>query len=239
VSFPSRTHAETNPQHNLNIHSSRSIAPNLKTTNRISNLVPVETVITQQVLNPSKQDARVPSPGTTTSTATKPVTSPNSTPATAKQPQAAPAVPASESAVTASNNQTSVQEVVSLILKLNEKQVYVYKGDKVIAKYPVAIGKQGTETPTGEWYVMEKIKNPGWTSFKNGEVLPPGKENPLGERWIGFWTDGKDMIGFHGTPNVKSVGTAASNGCVRMYNKHVKALYPLVKIGTVVKVVNE
>jgi lipoprotein-anchoring transpeptidase ErfK/SrfK len=137
------------------------------------------------------------------------------------------------------NTQTPVNNAITLLLKLKEKQVYVYRGDKLLNKYPVAIGKKGRETPTGEWQVMEKIKNPGWTSFRTGEYFAPGRENPLGSRWIGFWTDGKDVIGFHGTPNVKSIGTAASNGCVRMYNRHVKALFPLVKVGTTVKVVDE
>jgi lipoprotein-anchoring transpeptidase ErfK/SrfK len=149
------------------------------------------------------------------------------------------AVPTSKPAVTATGSQPPVTNVVHLLLKLKEKKVYVYKGDKLLAKYPVAIGKKGTETPTGEWQVMEKIKNPAWTSFKTGEVFAPGGENPLGSRWIGFWTDGKDMVGFHGTSNLKSIGTAASNGCVRMFNRHVKALFPIVKVGTTVKVVEE
>jgi lipoprotein-anchoring transpeptidase ErfK/SrfK len=136
-----------------------------------------------------------------------------------------------------STNSPPVMETVSLVLNLKEKHVYVYKGDKVLTKYPVAIGKKGWETPLGEWQVMEKVVNPGWTSFKDGSVMRPGKDNPLGERWIGFWTDGKDVIGFHGTPNVKSIGTAASHGCVRMLNRDVKALFPLVKVGTTVKVV--
>nr|WP_310411070.1 L,D-transpeptidase [Chamaesiphon sp. OTE_8_metabat_110] len=46
-------------------------------------------------------------------------------------------------------------------------------------------------------------------------------------------------MGFHGTPNVKSIGTAASHGCVRMLNRDVKAMFRLVKVGTTVKVVNE
>jgi lipoprotein-anchoring transpeptidase ErfK/SrfK len=137
------------------------------------------------------------------------------------------------------SSQQPVESVVSLLLKLNEKRVYVYKGDKIIANYPVAIGKKNWETPVGEWQVMETLTNPAWTSFKNGSVIAPGPKNPLGERWIGFWTDGKDTIGFHGTPDVKSIGTAASHGCVRMHNRDVKALFPLVKVGTTVKVVNE
>jgi lipoprotein-anchoring transpeptidase ErfK/SrfK len=130
-----------------------------------------------------------------------------------------------------------VTEPIKLVLKLTEKQVYVYQGEQVLNKYPVAIGKAGWETPIGEWKVLEMIKNPGWTNFKNGKVIKPGPQNPLGERWIGFWTDGKDTIGFHGTPDVKSVGTAASHGCVRMFNQDVRVLFDLVKVGTPVQVV--
>ena len=165
----------------------------------------------------------IPTPG-------KPVTS-TAIPAPTPTTPAKPAV--------AATSQPPTAELVTLTLKLKEKKVYVYKDGKAIANYPVAIGKKGWETPTGDWYVMEKITNPGWTSFKNGSVISPGKKNPLGERWIGFWTDGKDTIGFHGTPDVKSVGKAVSHGCVRMFDKDVKALFPLVKVGTTVKVVNE
>ncbi|MDY7024705.1 MAG: L,D-transpeptidase, partial [Cyanobacteriota bacterium] len=52
--------------------------------------------------------------------------------------------------------------------------------------------------------------------------------------WIGFWTDGKDTIGFHGTPTVNSLGRAASHGCVRMRNEDVVALFNQVEMGTVV-----
>jgi lipoprotein-anchoring transpeptidase ErfK/SrfK len=126
---------------------------------------------------------------------------------------------------------------INLVLKLGEKKVYVYRGDQVINKYPVAIGKPGWETPVGEWRVREMMKNPGWTNPWTGKQHNPGPGGPLGERWIGFWDDGKDVIGFHGTSAVSSIGRASSHGCVRMFNKDVKALYDMVKIGTVVKVV--
>jgi lipoprotein-anchoring transpeptidase ErfK/SrfK len=148
--------------------------------------------------------------------------------------------PAAKPTATAATSQPPTADLVSLILKLKERKVYVYKGGSVVAKYPVAVGKKGWETPTGDWYVMEKITNPGWTSFKNSSTtIAPGASSPLGQRWIGFWTDGQDMIGFHGTPDPSSVGKAISHGCVRMYDKDVKALFPMVKIGTTVKVVNE
>jgi lipoprotein-anchoring transpeptidase ErfK/SrfK len=127
---------------------------------------------------------------------------------------------------------------INLVLKLKERKVYVYKGSQIVATYPVAIGKKGRETPTGEWQVMETIVNPGWTNFNTGKMMPPGKNNPLGSRWIGFWTDGKDTIGLHGTNKPDSIGKAVSNGCVRMYDKDVQALYPLIKVGTIVRVVD-
>jgi lipoprotein-anchoring transpeptidase ErfK/SrfK len=184
-----------------------------------------------------------PSTGASVATPSKPATS-TAIPAPVKPvtntatsptaPTTAPVKPA-----VAATSQPPIAELVTLTLKLKEKKVYVYKDGKAVANYPVAIGKKGWETPTGEWYVMEKIVNPGWTSFKNGSTIAPGKKNPLGERWIGFWTDGKDTIGFHGTPDVKSIGKAVSHGCVRMFDKDVKELFPLVKVGTTVKVVNE
>jgi lipoprotein-anchoring transpeptidase ErfK/SrfK len=172
----------------------------------------------------------------TASTSTKPA-SPTAKPGTAAVNATGNGIDSKAPASAVSTNSPPVMDTVSLVLNLKEKHVYVYKGDKVLTKYPVAIGKKGWETPVGEWQVMEKVVNPGWTSFKDGSVMKPGKDNPLGERWIGFWTDGKDVIGFHGTANVKSIGTAASHGCVRMYNRDVKALFPLVKVGTTVKVV--
>ncbi|HYF81796.1 MAG TPA: L,D-transpeptidase [Clostridia bacterium] len=42
--------------------------------------------------------------------------------------------------------------------------------------------------------------------------------------------------GIHGTNNPASIGTAASNGCVRMFNKDVEDLFNNVGVGTVVRI---
>ncbi|NJR38651.1 MAG: L,D-transpeptidase [Leptolyngbyaceae cyanobacterium CSU_1_4] len=123
-----------------------------------------------------------------------------------------------------------------LVLKLGERRVYVYQGNSLKASYPVAVGKEGWETPTGQFKVTAMLKNPGWTNPFTGEVMGAGADNPLGERWIQFWTDGENAIGFHGTPTRESVGRAASHGCVRMYNEDVRELYALVLLGTPVTV---
>ncbi|PZO38119.1 MAG: L,D-transpeptidase [Shackletoniella antarctica] len=125
-----------------------------------------------------------------------------------------------------------VEQPVQLRLSLSDRRVYVYRGNVVEATFPVAVGKPGWETPTGEFEVFSQISQPGWTNPFTGDVMPPGSENPLGDRWLGFWSDGNNVIGFHGTPNRDSVGRAASHGCVRMYNEDIRQLFDLVALGT-------
>jgi L,D-transpeptidase ErfK/SrfK len=131
---------------------------------------------------------------------------------------------------------SSIHSEIRLVIRLGNRRVYVYRGDELQFSYPIAIGKPGWETPTGSYEVISMLENPGWTNPFTGEIVAPGAENPLGERWIGFWTDGRNTIGFHGTPNRRSVGRAASHGCIRMYNEDVRALYEIVSLGTSVKV---
>ncbi|MFB2892265.1 L,D-transpeptidase [Aerosakkonemataceae cyanobacterium BLCC-F50] len=123
-----------------------------------------------------------------------------------------------------------------LKIKLQERRVYVYRDNQVKTSFPVAIGKPGWETPTGKFQIIQMVKDPAWQHPWNGKVFPPGPNNPLGVRWIGFWTDGKNTIGFHGTPNERVMGQAVSHGCVRMRNRDVVALFELVQVGTTVVV---
>lgn len=126
-----------------------------------------------------------------------------------------------------------------LEIQLSRRRVVLYRGDAVVKSYPIAVGRPGWETPKGTFMVKQMFKDPTWIHpLKKGIVIPGGDpENPLGRYWIGFWSDGKNWIGFHGTPNPRSVGTAASHGCIRMYNKDIEELFKQVSLGTVVTVI--
>jgi len=124
-----------------------------------------------------------------------------------------------------------------LIIDLSERQVQLHDGEQVVASYPIAIGRSGWETPTVDFEVFQMVENPAWRHPWKGHVVDPGPENPLGLHWIGFWSNGKEVIGFHGTPNEASVGQAASHGCIRMLNADVAELFSLVSVGTSVTVV--
>jgi lipoprotein-anchoring transpeptidase ErfK/SrfK len=129
-----------------------------------------------------------------------------------------------------------VEEPIRLVVQRGKRQVMVYRGATVVAKYPLAVGKKGWETPIGSFKVLTKEKNPIFKSFKTGAIIEPGPDNPLGVRWIGIWTDGKTQLGFHGTDQPELIGKAVSHGCLRMHNKDVTALYEYVQMGTVVVV---
>ncbi len=104
--------------------------------------------------------------------------------------------------------------------------------DHYVKQYPIATGKDN-KTPTGVFEVKNKMKEPTWYA-PDGGVFPYGhKENILGTRWIGF-KDKPDLYGYgiHGTTLPETIGTASSNGCVRMLNNDVEELYDFVTLDT-------
>jgi lipoprotein-anchoring transpeptidase ErfK/SrfK len=123
-----------------------------------------------------------------------------------------------------------------VLVDLSDRRVYVYRYDQVIASYPIAVGKKGWETPTGNFQVIHKEHHPIWKHPITGEIFEAGTDSPLGDRWIGFWSDGRNEIGFHGTPNTDLIGGAVSHGCLRMRNPDVRMLYDQVSLNTPVLV---
>lgn len=139
-----------------------------------------------------------------------------------------------------------------VILDRRQRLLRVLENGKELRRYPVAVGMPGWETPVGSFTVIEKTANPTWEHPASGQLLPPGPENPLGSRWIGFYRDcqgrsgfnGQEHLvvkgcvtaGFHGTPNRSSVGRAVSHGCVRLFDEHARDLFDLVSLGTPVTV---
>ncbi|MHC5937879.1 L,D-transpeptidase [Nostoc sp.] len=137
-----------------------------------------------------------------------------------------------------SNRLADAKTKTQVVVVLSDRRTYVYAGDEVIASYPIAVGKKGWETPTGSFQVIHMRHYPIWRHPITGKVFQAGTDSPLGDRWIGFWSDGRNEIGFHGTPDVDLVGTAVSHGCLRMRNSDVRLLYEQVSLGTTVVVRN-
>jgi L,D-transpeptidase catalytic domain len=109
----------------------------------------------------------------------------------------------------------------------------VFAGERPIRIYPASVGREGQETPLGEFTLGICEQKPVYYG-----VTPPvpfgNPENPLGERWLGF--SEKTSYGIHGTNSETTIGSRESEGCVRMHNQDVVDLFDLVPTGTRVKI---
>lgn len=150
-----------------------------------------------------------------------------------KSSQKAPVL-ASPQKITNKSLNTSTKKKV--VVDLSDRRVYVYRQNTVIASYPIGVGKKGWETPVGTFEVMHMQQFPAWQHPITGKVFAAGPNSPLGERWIGFWSDGHNEIGFHGTPDSDLVGSPVSHGCLRMRNPDVRLLYEQISLGVPVQV---
>ncbi|CAM3972216.1 L,D-transpeptidase [Alicyclobacillus pomorum] len=101
-----------------------------------------------------------------------------------------------------------------IIVDVSDRKLHLLDDDRVVRTFPVGIGKMLTETPIGEYTIMNKQPNPG---------------GPFGVYWLGL---SKPHYGIHGTNNPSSIGKQVSHGCVRMYNEDVTYLANTVPIGT-------
>jgi lipoprotein-anchoring transpeptidase ErfK/SrfK len=121
-----------------------------------------------------------------------------------------------------------------IIISISDRQLAVIDHGQVLKTYPIAVGARGTPSPDGDFVIINHAKDPIYRG--GGMEIPPGKDNPLGTRWMGLSLKG---YGIHGTNVQSSVGKAVSHGCFRMRKQDVEELYALVQVGDTVMVRRE
>jgi len=112
-----------------------------------------------------------------------------------------------------------------IVVDTHKLQLTLYVNGEPYKTYPVAVGRpnQFTLSPVGEWKIVHKARNWG---------------GGFGTRWMGLnvpW----GIYGIHGTNKPWSIGTRASAGCIRMFNRDVEELYEWVPTGTRVKIIGD
>jgi hypothetical protein len=118
-----------------------------------------------------------------------------------------------------------------LVISLPDRKLAVTQDARVLKVYSVAVGVAASPSPTGTLRIINKVANP--TYYHRGNVVAPGKSNPLGDRWMGLNEKG---YGIHGTNVPSSIGHAASHGCIRMRKPDLEDLFNLVRVGDVVEI---
>ncbi|MFB3915914.1 MAG: L,D-transpeptidase [Terriglobales bacterium] len=121
-----------------------------------------------------------------------------------------------------------------ILVSIPDRKLALLEDDRILRVYPVAVGATRSPSPAGEFKVINRVTDP--TYYHPGTVIPPGKDNPLGTRWIGLSRKG---YGIHGTNQPRSIGRAASHGCIRMAKADMEELFTLVRAGDTVEIRSE
>lgn len=133
----------------------------------------------------------------------------------------------SQSAARVSDAQRNRVVLVSLV----DRKLAVIDNGVTLATFQVAVGADVSPSPTGEFTIVSRVANP--TYYHRGTVIPTGKDNPVGTRWIGLSLKG---YGIHGTNAPRSIGRAASHGCIRLRNRDMERLFTMLRVGDAVQI---
>ena len=122
---------------------------------------------------------------------------------------------------------------VGILVDKSDFRLVLLLDGHYVKEYPVGIGREGSETPTGTFEVATKLVNPTWYAPDGGVYKFGHPKNVLGTRWIGFReTETHAGYGIHGTTEPNTIPGRASDGCIRMLNRDVEEVYDFVPPGT-------
>jgi lipoprotein-anchoring transpeptidase ErfK/SrfK len=114
-----------------------------------------------------------------------------------------------------------------IVVDVSERRLTFFRNGKRVLGTKVAVGSRATPTPTGRYYVNQRL-------------IPADTSGPFGPGAIGIsafsevltgWVQG-GPIAIHGTNEPWSIGQAVSNGCIRVRNPVLKRLFASTPAGT-------
>jgi len=129
----------------------------------------------------------------------------------------------------------------TIVVKTNERRLYLVLDAGHAVRYPVGVGKSGKQW-AGTTRIDGKYQHPAWSppaEVKHDvpslpDVIPGGSpHNPMG---VAAMTLAGGEYAIHGTNRPGSVGGFVSYGCIRMLNPDITDLYQRVSVGTPVVV---
>jgi hypothetical protein len=132
--------------------------------------------------------------------------------------------------------QAAAQDAVKrvIVVSLEDRKLALVEDGQVKRVYSVAVGKPSTPSPVGTFTIERRVANPVY--HHDGKTVAPGPRNPVGTRWMGL---NKAGYGIHGTNEPKSIGKAASHGCIRMAKADLEEFYGLVEVGDTVELIGQ
>lgn len=134
-----------------------------------------------------------------------------------------------------------------IIVDPDSRFLYLVLENGEALRYGVGVGREGFGW-SGRATIDRKATWPTWTPprsmiarqpelAKYADGMVPGLDNPLGARALYLYQNGRDTLyRLHGTNEPRSIGQAASSGCIRLFNQDIIDLHRRTPIGTQVVV---
>lgn len=132
-----------------------------------------------------------------------------------------------------------------IVINLADMRLYYFEETGGAPQsFPIGIGRDGLSTPLGSTEIVRKREDPSWRPTARmreedpelPEVVPPGEDNPLGDRAMYM---GWPQYLIHGTNKPWGIGRRVSSGCIRMYPEDARTLFDLIEVGTKVTVIDQ
>jgi hypothetical protein len=119
-----------------------------------------------------------------------------------------------------------------ILIRVGARRLELLRDGRVVLRTPISTGAPDTPTPTGRFYVKERL-------------VPTDPHGPWGPAALGLsafspvlkhWAQG-GPVGIHGTDDPSAIGRAVSHGCIRLDNAQMRRLFALTLAGTPVIIV--
>jgi lipoprotein-anchoring transpeptidase ErfK/SrfK len=121
---------------------------------------------------------------------------------------------------------------VRVTIDLSARRLVVRRGDRVLRRMTVGIGRASSPTPVGRFAVTDKLPGARYGSYYGCCILALSAHQP---NLPAGWTGG-DRIAVHGTNDPGSIGAASSAGCPRARDADLRYLMRVVPLGAPVTV---
>ena len=112
-------------------------------------------------------------------------------------------------------------------LDVSDRLLRFYDGDELVTETQVVVGKDETATPTGRFYITDRVVK----DDPSGPYGPLVLATSAYSEQLDSFDGGAPVIAFHGTNNPELIGTAASNGCIRLPNDAIIAIGDRIQLG--------
>jgi hypothetical protein len=120
----------------------------------------------------------------------------------------------------------------ALVVDRSKLKATLYKSGKQIWSARVGIGKSGTPTPKGQFWIRERLKGIGGSSVYGPWAFGTSAYSNLSD-----WPGG-GVVGIHGTNEPGLIPGRPSHGCIRVRNDKIRQLARLMPVGTPVSIIN-